>query len=212
MTLSNSAMTRLGIALGDNGVGAEVANILNGTQGAAQTFTGGLTITTNGVTITDVDIATGTVTGTKLPKLATEKLGFFGATPIVQPANTVDYITALVNLGLRASGGTASATFPGALSAVGITTTGNLTVSAVNIVTDTVTGTQIATATTQLIAFYGATPIPQRAGAAQAQVVTTAPTNVTPYGYTQAQATAILTLLNEVQAALVVLGLIKGSA
>lgn len=82
---------------------------------AMTTFTGGITVTTLGITITDVDITLSATTGTKLGA-ATDKLGFWGATPIVQPANTVDYVTGLVNAGLRASGGTASATFPGALT------------------------------------------------------------------------------------------------
>lgn len=51
----------------------------------------------------------------------------------------------------------------------------------------------------------------QRSGVAQAAVITTAPTNSTPYGYSQPQATAVLTLLNEIRAALVEKGIIKGS-
>lgn len=50
------------------------------------------------------------------------------------------------------------------------------------------------------------------AAAAQADVVTTAPTNVSPYGYTQAQAAAIITLLNEIRTELIAVGIIKGSA
>lgn len=61
------------------------------------------------------------------------------------------------------------------------------------------------------IAFHGATPVVQRTGASQAAVVTTSPTNSSPYGYTQAQATAIITLLNEIRAALVAKGLIAGA-
>lgn len=41
---------------------------------------------------------------------AGNKLGFFGATPIVQPANTVAINDVLVNLGLRASGGVSNFT------------------------------------------------------------------------------------------------------
>jgi hypothetical protein len=55
-----------------------------------------------------------------------------------------------------------------------------------------------------------ASPIAQRSGAAQTAVPTTAPTNSSPYGYSQAQATAILTLLNEIRTTLVGLGLMKG--
>lgn len=67
--------------------------------------------------------------------------------------------------------------------------------------------------TSQKFGFYNATPIAQRAGAAQAAVVTTAATQTTPYGFaTQAQADNLVALANELRAALVALGLIKGAA
>ena len=62
---------------------------------AGGTFTGS-------VTMTDAtNIIAGTTTGTKIGTATTQKLGFFNATPIVQP--TGDVITALTNLGLVAS-------------------------------------------------------------------------------------------------------------
>ena len=71
-------------------------------------------------TITDgVDYALGTVTGTKIGTGTTQKLGLWNATPIVQPANTVDIFTGLVNVGLRAAAGTAAMTLPGNLAAAG---------------------------------------------------------------------------------------------
>lgn len=74
-------------------------------------------------------------------------------------------------------------------------------------------GTQIGTTTANTVAFHGSTAVAQRAGAAQAAVITTAATITTPYGYaTQAQADAIVALVNELRAALVEKGLIKGSA
>lgn len=77
----------------------------------------------------------------------------------------------------------------------------------------TTTGSKIGTATNQKIAFHNATPVIQRAGAAQAAVATTGATNTTPYGYTTAaQANAIVTLVNEIRAALVEKGIIKGAA
>lgn len=89
----------------------------------------------------------------------------------------------------------------------------SLTLSAKNIITDTSTGMQIGTATSQKLAFYGSTPIIQRSGAAEAAVITTASTQTTPFGYaTQAQADAIITLINEMRTTLVNLGLFKGSA
>ena len=71
-------------------------------------------------------------------------------------------------------------------------------------------GNVLGQSASDLIAFYNATPVTQRSGSAQANVPTTAPTNVTPYGYSQTQATAIITLLNEIRATLVGLGLMKG--
>lgn len=66
--------------------------------------------------------------------------------------------------------------------------------------------------TGEKLAFLGAAPIVQRAGAAQAAVATTAATSTTPFGYAEAQANAIVTLLNEIRAALVAVGIIKGAA
>ncbi len=66
---------------------------------------------------------------------------------------------------------------------------------------------------TDKIGFYGlATPIIQRSGSAQAAVTTTAATSTAPYGYaTAAQADAVVTLANELRAALVALNLIAGA-
>lgn len=67
--------------------------------------------------------------------------------------------------------------------------------------------------TVEKIGFHGVTPVAQRSGAAQAAVVTTAATQTSPYGFsTSAQADAIVTLVNELRAAMVAKGLIKGSA
>lgn len=104
-----------------------------------------------------------------------------------------------------------------------------------NLILGIITGTQFGTAANQKSAFHGATPVVQRAGAAQAAVTptigaavaTTSSTNSGPFGYTTgAQADGIITavnallvdvgaietLLNEVRAALVAKGVIKGSA
>jgi hypothetical protein len=71
-------------------------------------------------------------------------------------------------------------------------------------------GTVLGQSAADLIAFYNAPPTAQRSGAAQAAVPTAAPTNTSPYGFSQAQAQAIITLLNEVRATLVGVGLMKG--
>lgn len=72
-------------------------------------------------------------------------------------------------------------------------------------------GASVGSSATDLISFYGATPVAQRSGSAQAAVVTTAATSTSPYGFTSSQANAIVTLVNELRAALVALGAIKGS-
>lgn len=112
--------------------------------------------------------------------------------------------------------------------------TGAVTITDVNVVLGTTTGTKFGTAVGQKLAFHGSTPVAQRASANQAVVTTTvgsavagtAATNSTPYGYSQAQADAIVaninalrvdllamnTLLTELRAAEVEKGLIKGAA
>ena len=83
---------------------------------------------------------------------------------------------------------------------------------ATDIATGTTTGTKIGTAAAQKLAFHNATPVIQRAGAAQAAVATTAATDSTPFGFAEAQANAIVALVNELRAALVEKGIIKGAA
>lgn len=61
-------------------------------------------------------------------------------------------------------------------------------------------------------AFGVSAPTSQPASADQAAVIATAATSTTPFGYSEAQANAIVTLLNEIRSALVASGLIKGAA
>lgn len=75
----------------------------------------------------------------------------------------------------------------------------------------TTTGTKLGTAAAQKLAFHGATPVIQRAGAAQA-AVSTATATLASYGFAEEQANAIVALVNEIRAALVEKGLIKGSS
>lgn len=63
--------------------------------------TGGFAISGGNLTIDARNISTDTTTGTKIGTATNQKIGFFNATPIVQP--TGDVITALQNLGLVAS-------------------------------------------------------------------------------------------------------------
>jgi hypothetical protein len=60
--------------------------------------------------------------------------------------------------------------------------------------------------------YVGETPVAQRSGSAQAQVTTTAPTNSTPYGFSQAQCAAILAFMTEARATFIAMGPWKGSA
>ena len=90
--------------------GAAASFVLTvGTQtvSGALTLTGGLTITTTNVTITDKDIVLSATTGTKIGTATGQKLGFWNATPVVQQVlatgagKTVDeVITLLQTLGL----------------------------------------------------------------------------------------------------------------
>jgi hypothetical protein len=82
----------------------------------------------------------------------------------------------------------------------------------------TTAGYNVGTSATQTVGFHGATPVAQRAGAAQAAVSSTAVPNVGGT-YSQAEVNAIVArttantvLLNEIRAALVEKGIIKGAA
>lgn len=72
------------------------------------------------------------------------------------------------------------------------------------------TGTKIGTATTQKLGFYNTTPIAQRSGSAQAAVSGTADSTYSANEVTLIN--DIVILVNELRAAQVAIGLIKGSA
>jgi hypothetical protein len=104
------------------------------------------------VTIADTkNIVLATTTGTTIGASTTQKLSFWNATPIVQPTNSTDLYTVLVNTGLIASGGTPAFSPPGTVNIA----------DAKNIVLATTTGTDIGTSTTQKLGFYGVTPVVQ---------------------------------------------------
>jgi UDP-N-acetyl-D-mannosaminuronic acid transferase (WecB/TagA/CpsF family) len=76
-------------------------------------------------------------------------------------------------------------------------------------------GTSLGKSATEKVSFYGVTPVTQRASASQAAVETTAAISTTSakWGFsTSTQANAIVSLVNEMRAALVAVGIIKGSA
>ena len=130
--------------------------------GTVQTWTAVQTF--GGITLTDAtNVVLNTTTGTKIGTATTQKLGFYNATPIVQPANTTDLRTALINLGLYATGGASPLNLNGgALTTTGDSALGQITIDdGKNIVLNTTTGTKIGTATTQKLGFYNATPIVQ---------------------------------------------------
>lgn len=72
-------------------------------------------------------------------------------------------------------------------------------------------GYTIGRTTAIKVGFHGATPSAQRAGAAQAAVATTG-ASTSAYGFTEAQANALVALVNEMRATLVEKGLMKGAA
>lgn len=85
----------------------------------------------------------------------------------------------------------------------GITLSSTVTLAdTINIALNTGTGSKIGTATTQKLGFFNATPVVQQA--AITAPAATAATNVAPFGYSQAQADAIVTavraLVTEIQA------------
>ncbi len=107
-TNANYAFTSTGSALSLNG-STSVTFRINATNNIA--------LTSNALTFMDgVNMVLGTTTGTKFGTATSQKIGFFNATPVVQPGATTDLITAQVNLGLRASGTAVPITTSGAIS------------------------------------------------------------------------------------------------
>lgn len=129
------------------------------TAGAAYLLKGGDSITDA------ANFVLGTTTGTQLGTGPTQKLGFYGATPVVQGANTSDLRTLLINVGLLATGGANPLNLNG----------GTLTAYIVNVDyginfadgtyfnVGSVIGTMIGLTTSQKLGFFGATPIIQPA-------------------------------------------------
>ena len=96
-------------------LGYDASNYFSTTVASTGSTTFALTGTTptftfsNSITMADATNFTfNTSTGTKIGTATTEKLAFYNSTPIVQPANTVAIDDVLINLGLRASGGSAN--------------------------------------------------------------------------------------------------------
>ena len=78
---------------------------------------------------------------------------------------------------------------------------------------ETGAGHYFGQSTADKIGFYGTTPITQRTNSSQASLATTgAASSASVFGFTTAaQADAVVKLANEMRAALVAVGIIKGS-
>lgn len=75
-------------------------------------------------------------------------------------------------------------------------------------------GTTLGNSTADKVSLYGVTPVAQRSGASQAAVATTLAVSTTSniWGFsTSTQANQLVTLVNELRAAMVALGAIAGS-
>lgn len=175
---------------------------------------------TNDITITNAgNVILATSTGTMIGTASSQKLGFLGATPVVQQANTADLKDVLVAFGLVANGGATplnldtGALTCGAISGTTGGFTGNVTITNANVILATSTGTKIGTASTQKLGFFNATPIVKPSGVSQAAVATTNPVNTsTNWGFAaSSQALALITLSNAMRTALVNLGLMAGA-
>lgn len=116
------------------------------------------------------NLVLGTTTGTKIGTATSQKLGFWNATPVDQPAVTADLLDSLQEVGIIASG---AGDTPLDLSG-GAVTCGTITLGdAKNIVVNATTGTKIGTATTQKLGFWNATPAAQPAAVANLTVTAT---------------------------------------
>jgi hypothetical protein len=74
-------------------------------------------------------------------------------------------------------------------------------------------GAQLGGAATDKVGFFGTTPAVQPSAAGQAALTSTTVTSSTPFGFvTATAASAAVSLLVEIRAALVTLGIIKGSS
>ena len=168
------------------------------------------------------NVSVGSTTGTKIGTSSSQKLGFFNATPVVQPLVTADLLDSMQAIGLVASGaGNTPLNLTGGALGCGTITLAD----ASDIVPQTGTGTKIGTSASQKIGFWNTTPVAQPSGASQAPItnttIGTADGALVSIGTTYSSTVAnninnnfadIATLLNEIRSALVSVGLIKGSA
>lgn len=163
-----SALTGANVAAGDEFVLVDKSDTTMAASGTDKRIVGSEvkiyvladpTLTGTTLTLADAqNIVVNATTGTKIGTATSQKLAFFNSTPIVQVVATTDLGVALSDLGLRAAGTAYPITTSGA---VGLT--GTVTITDVNVVLGTTTGTKFGTATTQKLGFFNSTPIVQPA-------------------------------------------------
>lgn len=145
------ATTDLGTVLSNWGLRASGTAYPITTSGVA-TFTGGVTINTGNLTLTDKDVVLGTTTGTKIGTSTSQKIGFFNATPVVQQTGNV--CTSMQNLGLVTSC-TESGAFARLFSH--FADVGNTNTSETDLYTDTISAGKLASNGDTITAQYGGT-------------------------------------------------------
>jgi len=143
------------------------------------------------------------------------RIGFLGANAIARPTATTDLLQDFINFGLKTGGGPTplnllggAFTASGANSLGATTYTGDVTLSTHNIITDTVTGTKIGTATTQKLGLWGVAPVVQQANASAAGIAGIAAGAL----YAQADMVAVKAALTAIQASLATNGVLANTA
>lgn len=101
---------------------------------------------TGTVDLAGANISTDTTTGTKIGTAASQKLGFFNATPISQPVAATDLGSALASLGLRNTGSTYTLNTTGAVQFTGSFRRGITLISSNTTISATGTPFQVVTA------------------------------------------------------------------
>lgn len=114
-------------------------------------------------------------------------------------------------------------TFPGSttISSGGILTTSNAVLTnpaftsasvtdGTNLALGSGSGTQIGTASSQKLGFFGTTAVTQPSVSGQAAINSASITSSSPYGFTSAIATSVLNLINLLRAGVVATGIVGG--
>lgn len=155
VTLSNNLTVTGSLSAGASTLGATTATSLSiGGNVALTTATSNVFFKDVDQTLTDgVDIALGTTTGTMFGTGTTQKLAFFGSTPVVQQTGSSDVLASLVTLGLRAASSNpplnlGSGALTAGASTLGATTATTLSVGG-NTALTTASGVQLSTLTTK---------------------------------------------------------------